>query len=116
MNEGVGLNIFVRDLANYASTFMVMYLISCLLLMVPFMVLGLVVSLLLGLVFAVEQIGGETNVLGVPGIGMSLAFIAAGPLAVAATVWADPKESNLEHDQELLTRRRSGLDRISEEL
>ena len=109
------INVFVRDIGNYASTFMVMYLLGCLLLMVPFMVLGLIIDFVLGFAFNITQIGGETNVLGVPGIGMSLAFIASGPLAVFATLWADPKESNIELDQEVLSRRMGGVNRFSEE-
>jgi len=115
MLKGKEINIFVRDISNYISTFMVMYLLSCLLLMVPFMVLGLGIDFVLGFVFDITQIGGETNVLGAPGIGMSLAFIVSGPLAVLATIWADPKESNIEQDQEVLSSRMGGLNRFSEE-
>ena len=88
-----------QDVGNYVSSFLIMYLLSCLVLSMPFMVLGLVAGLVIQLAFGIVTPDVGPNVLGAPGIGMSMAYVAALPLAFIATLWAAPRESNIRRDR-----------------
>ena len=86
----------MQDVFNYTLHFIIMYLVCCLLLGAVIMTVGLVAWAVLYFGFGIANVGDDINVLGGPGIGLSVAFLGSIPVALLGTFWIAPSEKNLE--------------------
>ena len=96
-----GLNRLMQDVFNYTLHFVIVYLVCCMVLGALVMSVGLLAWVVLYFGFGISQSGDDINVLGGPGIGLSIAFLGSIPVALLATFWIAPSEKNMDR-----TRRR----------
>ena len=96
---------FWHDVSDYLLHFAALYLLSCLVLGPLFMLLALLFMVVLEVGFGVDTGGDEQNLFGGIGIGLSMAFVVAWPLALVGTWWAAPNDRNVQRDLASLSRK-----------
>ena len=92
----LALNRLMQDVFNYTLHFVIVYLVCCMALGALVMTVGLLAWAVLYFGFGIAQAGDDINVLGGPGIGLSIAFLGSIPVALLATLWIAPSEKNLD--------------------
>lgn len=85
---------FIRDAGNYVLHFIFMYVLIATGLAMVLMFLFLAIGLTIQTVFGIKEISTSPIILGGIGVGISVAFIVAGIIAVWGTIKVAPSEKN----------------------
>ena len=89
---------FGRNVANYASVFVMIYIASCFVLGVIGTVVSLVLSIVLTFGFGLDLALDQADALGPMGVALSMAFFVSLPIALVGVIWVSPTEYNIEED------------------
>jgi hypothetical protein len=89
---------YANKVISYVSYFFILYVAICLALGTVAVIVGVLAVAVLGFGFGMDLRSDETDSLGPIGMGMSIGFVVALPLALAATIWTALSRFSLDRD------------------
>ena len=98
MKRMYGMKRFGRNVVNYASVFVMIYMASCFVLGIIGTVVSLVLSIVLTFGFGLDLALDQADALGPMGVALSVAFFVSLPIALVGAIWISPTEYNIEED------------------